>query len=483
MHLAPLLSRPVGWPKDSYLSREVLSLKGEELSLLTDLYQLTMAQSYFQSGNLASATFSLYVRSYPPDRGYLVAAGLEGILSYLQDWEFSAESIDYLRGTSMFHSDFLDFLGGLHFTGDAWAMPEGSIFFTEEPILEVTAPIVQAQAVETFILNQMHFQSLIATKATRCVEAAQGREVTDFALRRTHGTDAGMKVARSSYIGGFHSTSNVLAGKLYGIPTSGTMAHSFVTAFQEEEDSFRAYGNSFPQRSVFLIDTYDTIGGAHRAVNVAQEMEARGDRLVAVRLDSGDFASLSRRVRDILDEAGLGYVKIVASGGLDEHDIDRLVEAGAPIDIFGVGTKMGVSADAPYSDMAYKMVCYDGRPVMKLSRDKVSLPGEKQVHRMGDGHGKHTGDVIALRGETVPEGEPVLHKVMEGGKALGPSPSLDQIRQRLTQGLDCLDAKYRSLRNASRYPVSLSPALEKLSKGMERDLVSQRSDSGSDGPQ
>ena len=373
-------------------------LKGGELGLLTDLYELTMAQCYFENGMAGRATFSLHVRTAPPDRGYMVCAGLEDVLGYLEEWGFSEGDVEYLRGLGIFHEGFLDSLPDLRFTGDVWAVPEGRVFFPEEPVIEVTGPVMEAQAVETFIINQVHLQSLIATKASRCVWAAQGRAVSDFSLRRTHGVDAGMKVARCSYIGGAVSTSNVLAGKVYGIQPAGTMAHSFVTSFPTEIEAFRAYGRSFPNRSIFLVDTYDTIGGAHQAVTVAREMEERGDRLFGVRLDSGNFDALSRAVRGILDDAGLGYVKIVASGGLDEHDVGRLASAGAPIDIFGVGTRMGVSADAPTADMAYKMVSYCGNPVMKLSEGKASLPSEKQVYRMRDGAGRMTGDVIAERG-------------------------------------------------------------------------------------
>ena len=452
---------------DSFRGAKV---QAEDLGLLTDLYELTMAQSYFQNGMYAPASFSLHIRNYPPDRGYLVVAGLEDVLSYLREWQFSGEAIEYLHSTKIFHPDFLEFLPTLRFTGDVWAIPEGRLFFANEPILEVTAPVIEAQAVETLILNQVHFQSLIATKAARCVWAARGREVTDFSLRRTHGTDAGMKVARSSYIGGVVSTSNVLAGKVYGIPPSGTMAHSFVTSFQREEDAFRAYGRSFPQRSIFLIDTYDTAAGARQAVPVAKEMEAAGNRLFAVRLDSGDFAVLSRQVRSILDEAGLDYVKIVASGGLDEHDVVRLTDCGAPIDIFGVGTKLGVSADAPFSDMAYKMVRFDGRSVMKLSEEKVSLPGDKQVYRMHDSRGMYSYDVIALRDEQGIKGEPLLEQVMEEGQMIRATPTLKQLRQHLEDDLSHLDETYKTLRAPPTYPVALSPGLKLLSQEMEREL-------------
>ena len=445
-------------------------LRGAELGLLTDLYELTMAQCYFQNGMSGRATFSLHVRTAPPDRGYMVCAGLEEVLRYLEEWSFSESDIEYLRSSGIFHQDFLDYLPQVGFTGDVWAISEGRIFFPGEPILEVTGPVMEAQAVETFIINQVHLQSLIATKASRCVSAAQGRVVSDFSLRRTHGVDAGMKVARCSYIGGAVSTSNVLAGKIYGIPPAGTMAHSFVTSFPTEIEAFRAYGRSFPNRSIFLVDTYDTIAGAHQAVVAAKEMEERGDRLFGVRLDSGNFDSLSRAVRAILDDAGLDYVKIVASGGLDEHDVARLSSAGAPIDIFGVGTRMGVSADAPTADMAYKMVSYCGNPVMKLSEGKVSLPAEKQVFRIKDSSGQMTEDIIAGRDEQGLTGEPLLEKVMEGGRIVGSQPTLQQMRERLESDLSSLDGHHKALKSPRIYPVRLSPALERLRQDTEQDL-------------
>ena len=440
----------------------------EELGLLTDLYQLTMAQSYFQNGMFAPATFSLFIRTYPANRSYFVAAGLEDVLDYLEGWRFPEESIDYLHSTRIFSSGFLDYLSGLRFTGDVWAVPEGRIFFADEPVLEVTGPVIEAQAVETFIINQINLQSLIATKASRCVWAAKGKALADFSLRRTHGTDAGMKVARASYISGFQSTSNVLAGKMYGIPLSGTMAHSYISSHEQEIDAFRNFVRSFPERSILLIDTYDTIAGAGNAATVGKEMEALGQRLQGVRLDSGDFDSLSRQVRVILDQAGLQYTRIVASGGLDESDIHDLVSGGAPIDVFGVGTRMGVSADAPWSDMAYKLVKYDGRPVLKLSTGKASLPGEKQVFRLRDDKGDFFKDIIALRDERVEGGEPLLCKVMEHGKAIRPLPSLDEIRGRFKEDFGHLDDRFKALQGppsparTGGYEVALSSHVKEL---------------------
>ncbi|MCE2462657.1 MAG: nicotinate phosphoribosyltransferase [Dehalococcoidia bacterium] len=444
--------------------RPVLSAAGgaEELGLLTDLYELTMAQSYLQHGMSAPATFSLFIRTYPANRSYFVSAGIEDVLNYLEEWHLPEESIDYLHSTRIFSPSFLDYLSSLRFTGDVWAIPEGRLFFADEPVLEVTGPVIEAQIVETFIINQINIQSLIATKAARCVWAAKGKSLADFSLRRTHGTDAGMKAARASYIAGFQSTSNVLAGKIYGIPLSGTMAHSYVSSHEPEIDAFRNFVRSFPERSILLIDTYDTIAGARNAAEVGKEMEALGQRLQGVRLDSGDFDRLSRQVRVILDRAGLHYTRIVASGGLDESDIYDLVSGGAPIDVFGVGTKMGVSADAPWSDMAYKLVKYDGRPVFKLSTGKSSLPGEKQVFRLRDDKGDFSRDIITLRDEHVEGGEPLLCKVMERGKAIRPLPLLDEMRERFKEDFSHLDDRFKALQGPHEYEVALSPRVKEL---------------------
>ncbi len=441
------------------------------LALLTDLYQLTMAQCYFQSKKLEPATFSLFIRSYPPNRGYFVAAGLEDVLNFLQDFAFDEEAIDYLRSNRIFTDEFLDFLKDLRFTGEVWAIPEGRLFFKDEPILEITAPIIEAQIVETFVINQINLQALIATKASRCVHAAQGRAVVDFSLRRAHGIDAGMRVARSSYLTGFVSTSNVSAGKRYGIPIVGTMAHSFISSFDREIDAFRSFVASFPDNSTLLIDTYDTLAGARKAVEVAREMAGRGQRLRGVRIDSGDLVALAREVRRILDEAGLVDVKIIASGGLDEYDLAAFSEANAPYDSYGVGTKMGVSADSPWFDMSYKLVEHNGRPVLKLSTGKVSWPGRKQVFRLVDDQGKLQKDVIALRGESLPGAEPLLKKVMEKGKVEDSYPALKEIRECFTGEFNRLDAQIKAIRNPSIYPVELSPRVKQLIEAIEQQVA------------
>lgn len=441
-------------------------ISAEDLILVTDLYELTMAQAYWAHGMTGLATFSLFVRELPPERGFLVAAGLEDVLRFLEGFRFSPEALAYLESTGIFSRAFLETLADLRFTGDVWAVPEGTLVFANEPILEITAPILQAQIAETYVIHQIHLQTMIATKAARCVAAARGRALVDFALRRTHGVDAGLKVARCTYLVGFQATSNVLAGRRYGIPITGTMAHSFIMAFEEEEEAFRAFAETFPERAIFLIDTYDTLEGARKAARVAQEMARKGQRLLGVRLDSGDLLALSREVRRILDEAGLREVRILASGGLDEYRIAALLEAGAPIDAFGVGTRMGVSEDAPWLDMVYKLVAYEGRPARKRSPGKASLPGPKQVFRFYAEDGQMQEDVLALREETVPGGTPLLEKVMEGGRLLRPHPPLAILRERFQKEFRRLPERYKALRNAPRYPVRLSPALASLTNAL-----------------
>ncbi len=433
-----------------------------DFSLLTDLYEMTMAACYFRERMFGSATFSLFIREYPADRGYLVSAGLEDVLDFLEGFSFSGEDIDYLAGTELFSEPFLDYLRSLRFTGDVFALPEGTLFFRDEPVLEVTGPIAEAQLVETYIINQMNLQVSLATKAARCVYAAGGRNLLDFSLRRTQGTDAGNKIARCAYLAGFDATSNVLAGKLYDIPISGTMAHSFVTSFEEEIDSFRVFAETFPEKTVLLIDTYDTISGARKAAQVAREMAERGQNLTGVRLDSGDMAELSKEVRQILREEGLGDVKIFASGAFDEHKIADVLARGAEIDGFGVGTKLGVSADAPYTDMAYKLVQYDGRPVLKLSSGKKTLVGEKQVFQ-NTRDGKRVGDLIGLREERR-EGEPALVPVMKGGRRLQARESLFEARERFREAFESLDDSHKALKEPAEFPVGLSEELQKLQR-------------------
>lgn len=469
------------------MSRPNLAYGDGEWGLFTDLYELTMAQAYHAQGMRGAATFSLVVRSYPPNRGYLVAAGLDDVLDYLSGLRFDGEAVGYLGSLGIFSADFLEYLRGVRFTGSVRAMPEGRLFFAEEPVLEITAPIIEAQLAETYVINQMNLQTALATKAARCVWAAQGRGIADFASRRTQGADAAMKMARASYIAGFASTSNVLAARQYGIPPAGTMAHSFISSFPSELDAFRAYADCFPDRTVLLLDTYDTMAGVWNAAAVAKELEAAhpgdaGRRLAAVRLDSGDFGRLSRQVRLALDDSGLDYVKVLVSGGLDEYEMEALVRDGAPIDLFGVGTKAGVSADAPWSDMVYKLVCFDGRPVMKLSEGKVSLPGAKQVFRRR-GPGSESGDgglgdglmadIIGLQEEPGPAGaEALLREVMVNGARVGPAVEPGELRERFREEFAALPARFKNLRRPPRFPVSLSSRLQRMTAEVREEAVS-----------
>ena len=446
-------------------------LAPESLALLTDLYQLTMAQAYFNEHKTERATFSLFIRSYPLNRAFFISAGLHDVLKFLEDLAFDRAALEYLSRQKFFTHDFLKFLEELRFTGDVWALPEGRLFFKDEPILEVNAPIIEAQLVETFIINQINLQSLIATKAARCVLAAGKRAVVDFALRRTHGIDAGIKVARSSYLAGFAGTSNVLAGKKYEIPTVGTMAHSFVTSFGEESDAFRSYAASFPEDAILLIDTYDTIAGARKAVEVAEEMAARGQRLRGVRIDSGDLAGLAIKVRKILDEAGFSDVAIIGSGGLDEYDLSEFSRAQIPFDSYGVGTKMGTSSDAPWSDMAYKLVEYGDKPVLKRSPGKSSWPGAKQLFRQRNNQGQLERDIVGLRDEAIADTEALLRKVMEGGKIVGTLPTLAQSRAGLAEELGRLADLTKAIRDPVLYPIEFSPELVRLREETERKLI------------
>lgn len=440
------------------------------LALMTDLYELTMAASYFDHGHNGRATFSVFIRDYPEHRNYFVALGLEDVVDYLENFRFTGSDLDYLASLGIFKDDFLAYLQSLSFSGRVTAMPEGRIFFAGEPVLEIDGPLLETQLFETFIINAINLQTMIGTKAARAIQAADGRRVVDFALRRTQGVEAGLKVARATYLAGFAGTSNVLAGKRYGIPVVGTMAHSYVTAFEREIESFRAFVQSFPQTAVLLIDTYDTIEGAHKAVKVAREMAARGEKLRGVRLDSGDMAELSQEVRRIFDQAGLNEVLVFASGAYDEFKLAEVVKSGALIDSFGVGTKVGVSADAPYLDVSYKLVQIDGRPVIKLSRGKKTLAGPKQVFRLMDDQGVMTGDVLAQRGEVLTGARPLLQPVMDQGRRLRPAEGLTAIRERFKADLDRLPHPCRPLDNPVRYPVRLSDGLAELQSSVEQRI-------------
>ena len=442
------------------------------IGLFTDLYELTMAQAYWQSSKTARATFSLFFRNYPPDRAYFVFAGLADVLDYLENFRFSSADIALLRSLGKFDEGFMDYLSNLRFTGDVRAMPEGTIFFTNEPVIEVSGPVIEAQIVETFLLNQINAQTVLATKASRVVYAAHGKALVDFSARRTHGTDAANMTARLSYLVGYAGTSNTLAGGLYDIPTFGTMAHSFVTAFEDESESFRAYARSFPDASTFLVDTYEPIWGTRKAVEVALEMKRQGHSLRAVRLDSGDLPELSIKVRSILDKAGLSDVQIFASGGIDEYEVQELLKGGAPIDAFGIGTKAGVSADAPWADSAYKLVEFDGQPVLKLSAEKATLPGPKQVYRYRDATGIYQRDVIASAHEPPPSdgAEPLLTPVVESGTRIRSLPTIHELRLRFEREFECLPYRYKRLTPSRQYEVTISRAQDTLTRSVVRKM-------------
>lgn len=428
-----------------------------EFALLVDLYELTMVQAYWAEAMHGEAVFSLFVRELPTRRNYLLAAGLGDALNYLTQLRFSPHAIEYLDSLNRFDREFLDWLAGFRFEGEVWALPEGTPFFAQEPILEVTAPLPQAQLVETLLLNQIQLQTLLASKASRVVSAAAGRPVVDFGLRRAQGLDAGLKSARAFYLAGGASTSAVLAGKTYGLPLAGTMAHSYVQTHESELEAFRRFTERYPE-TILLVDTYDTLAGIERVTELARELGERF-RVRAVRLDSGDLLKLSRAARRLLDDAGLHRVEIFASGGLAEDEIAALVGEHAPIDGFGVGTHVGVSADAPYLDIVYKLVAYGGEGRIKLSPGKELLPGAKQVFRFeAEGHAQR--DVIASRDATAP-GRPLLRPVMEGGRPTAPEATeLDASRERARNEVARLPQRVRALDAAEPpYPVAIAADL------------------------
>lgn len=450
----------------------------EHLALLVDLYEFTMSQSYFLHKKDAWATFDLFVRQLPLNRGYLVSCGLEDLLAYIRGLRFTKDDIAFLKSRKIFSNGFLCYLRNFSFHGDIWAMPEGEIFFAQEPCVRVTAPIIEAQLIESYFLNTVNLQTMIASKAARVVRAAQGRGVVDFSLRRTHGAWAGVKVARCAYIAGCDGTSNVLAGKLYGIPVSGTMAHSYVAAFKKERDSFSSYARTFPDRTILLVDTYNVRKGLKNAVAVGLELKKKGHRLLGIRLDSGDIVSLSIFARKMLDHAGLEYVKIFATGNLDEFRIGELLSRGACVDSFGVGTNMGTSSDAPSLDVIYKMSeirAGAGRflPTMKLSKEKSTYPGRKQVIRQQDKRGRFVKDILALEKEKI-TGRPLLVRVAQKGRVIYKAPSLDEIRCLVKHNLAHFSPALLEVFPKYKYPVLVSPQLAELRSGLSRQLVKRQ---------
>jgi nicotinate phosphoribosyltransferase len=440
-------------------------------ALFTDLYELTMLQAYLREQMDEDAVFSLFVRRLPPRRNFLLACGLDTVLSYLETLQFEDDDIAYLESLGRFSPRFLNWLRAFRFTGDVYAVPEGTPVFANEPILEVVAPIAQGQLVETFVMNQVHLQTVLASKAARVVTAARGRPVIDFGSRRMHGIDAALKAGRAFFVGGVAATSNVLAGKRYGMPVAGTMAHSYIQAHEDEAAAFHAFADLYPE-TVILVDTYDTLAGVRKVIELVRG--SGGDiRVGAIRLDSGDLPALSREARRLLDEAGLQSVRIFASGGLDEEEIAHMLASGAPIDSFGVGTKMGVSSDAPDLDIAYKLAGYAGKGRLKLSTDKPILPGRKQVFRV-EADGVAMRDVIGRSDESLP-GRPLLRAVMRNGARLPAGrETLEESRKRAEREIARLPANLRAIEASDPpYPIEVSEALLDYRRAVEKAVRSE----------
>ena len=437
----------------------------ESSVLLTDQYQLTMLQGYFEHHLEETAVFEFFVRRLPPNRNFLMTAGLDQALAFLENLQFTSEEITWLGNTG-FKPAFLKFLRDLRFTGDVDAMPEGTVFFANEPVLRVTAPLPVAQLIETRIINFLQFQTMVASKAARCVLAAPGKSLVEFGLRRAHGADAGMLAARAAYVAGFTGTSNVLAGKVFGIPVVGTMAHAFVLVHEKEEEAFENFARSNPGNAVFLLDTYDTVSAARKVAKLAAKLKADGINIAAVRLDSGEMSVLSKSVRRILNEAGLEHVRILASGNIEETELEKLVSAGAPIDGYGIGTRLITSYDSPYLECVYKLEEYDGRSVRKFSPGKVTWPGRKQVFRKYNASGVMAGDILALTSETHP-GQALLEPQMRAGKRVAPTKTLEEVRQYAAEQLERLPEQLQRVEPAAGYRVSLSDNLQQLAETLQ----------------
>ena len=437
--------------------------------LLTDLYQLNMLEAYLQHGRTETAVFEFFVRKLPPRRGFLMAAGLQQAVEFLETLRVSPEELDWLRGAGRFSAGTLDWLAEFRFAGDVDAVAEGTVVFGNEPILRMTAPLPVAQLVESRLMNILHFQTLIASKAARMVLAAPGKRLVDFGLRRAHGAEAGLMAARASYIAGFDGTATALAGMLWDIPISGTMAHSFVQAFDDESAAFEAFARARPEELTLLLDTYDTEAAARKVVALAPRLRQAGIAVRGVRLDSGDLDALSRSVRRILDDGGLGDVTIFASGGLDEDDLQRFLRAKAPIDGFGLGTSLTTSSDVPALDCAYKLEEYAGVARRKLSACKATWPGRKQVWRTYDDGGRLAGDVLSVEDDDL-VGERLVRPVLRGGNRTGPAPDLREIRAHAARELARLPEALRRL-EPHTYPVEIGDALKRLTANVDRRLA------------
>jgi len=450
-----------------------LRFDATDVALFADLYEFTVSAAFFEHQMNATAAFEVSMRKMPHDRGYMVACGIERLLEVLEQFRIDETALAHLESLNLFKPDFLKFLADLRFTGSVRAIREGGIFFAGEPVVEICAPLIEAQLVETLALNQVAFASIAATKAARCTTAAHGRRLVDFGPRRAQGADAPMITARASYLAGFAGTASVAAGRRYGIPAYGTMSHSFVMAHEGELKSFENFAETFPRLSTMLVDTYDTLEGVGNAAKIGLKLRESGSKLTGIRLDSGDLLDLSQRSRKILDQAGLTDVPIFASGNLDEYKIAGLVADGAPIDAFGIGTALAVSDDAPAADFNYKLVEYRGTPRMKLSAGKVSVPGRKQIFRAHNATGVCSGDLVGLIDEsrsTVTREfrqppaavSPMLETQMEHGQRRQPRPTLDELRTHTLVDLQNLDSRQKALRRPAEYSVRPTAALNAM---------------------
>jgi nicotinate phosphoribosyltransferase len=436
--------------------------------LLTDLYQLTMLQTYHAERMQETAVFELFVRRLPPERGFLLAAGLEQALDYLENLRFTGDELNWLDGCGRFSREFVASLREFRFTGEVLALPEGTAFFAGEPVLRAIAPLSEAQLVESRLINLIHYQTLIASKAARCVLAAPGKLLVDFGMRRAHGAEAALLAARATWLAGFGGTATVLAGMRFGIPLFGTMAHSLIQAHDREEDAFAHFAAAQPGNVVLLIDTYDTEAAARKVVDLAPHLGERGIAIKGVRIDSGDIGEHARRVRKILDAGGLTQTILFGSGDLDEHRLRELLAEGAPFDGFGIGTRLDISTDAPSLDMVYKLQEYAGKPRRKRSEGKATWPGRKQVYRRIGEDGTFAGDCLGL--EQYPQaGEPLLQSVMREGRRLAPPEPASAIRERAQRQLAALPPALRANRTEPSYPVAIAPELRELTARMDRE--------------
>ena len=438
--------------------------------LLTDLYQLNMVEAYLADGQTRPAVFELAIRRLPDRRGFLLAAGLAQVLEFLETFRYPPDDLRWLGSTGSFSKRLLDYLAGLRFTGDVHAIPEGTVFFANEPILRITAPLPEAQLLETRLINLLHYETLVASKAARLMLAAPGKQLVDFGLRRAHAGEAGLLAARASYIAGFAGTATVEAERRFGVPTFGTMAHSFVEAYDDEATAFERFARARPDNLTFLLDTYDSEAAARKVVALAPELATSGVSVRAVRLDSGNLAALSRSVRGILDAGGLKAVSILASGGLDEEELIALTAGKAPIDGYGIGTSLTTSSDVTALDCTYKLQEYAGLPRRKQSPGKATWPGRKQVWRRHDSHMSMIEDIVAAEGDEQ-DGAPLVVKVMTAGKRVGDEPSLDDIRARASSEIQRLPETLRRLSPGARYPVTIADSLQKLAAETDRRIA------------